>query len=91
MSAWMLSCPLPGIPCAGDPPTPHTTGRLLAVSRDMAELLAILTVRESIMVFVRLYPDCSMAKACHVVDVVFQPPVALILIHDMYIGRLVVH
>jgi hypothetical protein len=43
--------------------TPHTTGRLLAVSPDMDELLAVVTLRETSQGFVRLYPDCNMAKA----------------------------
>jgi hypothetical protein len=44
-------------------PAPHTTGRLLAVSPDMAELLAVVTLRETSLGFMRLCPDCSMAKA----------------------------
>ncbi|PNF35561.1 hypothetical protein B7P43_G03721 [Cryptotermes secundus] len=43
-------------------PTPHTTGRLLAVGPDMAELLAVVTLRETSLGCVRLFPDCSMAK-----------------------------
>jgi hypothetical protein len=45
-------------------PTPHTTRRFLAVSPDMAELLAVVTLRETSLGFVRLYPDYNMAKAC---------------------------
>jgi hypothetical protein len=30
----------------------------------MAELLAVVTLRETILRFVRLYRDCNMAKAC---------------------------
>jgi hypothetical protein len=44
-------------------PTPHTAGRLLAVGQDMAELLAAVTLRETSLGFVRLHPDCNMAKA----------------------------
>jgi hypothetical protein len=44
-------------------PTPHTKGRLLAVSPDMAELLTVVTLRESSLGFVRICPDRSMAKA----------------------------
>jgi hypothetical protein len=43
-------------------PTPHTTGRLLAVSPDMAELLAAVTLRETSLGSVHLYPDCNIAK-----------------------------
>jgi hypothetical protein len=45
-------------------PTSHTTRMLLAVSPDMAELLAVVTLRETSLGVVRLYPDCNMAKAC---------------------------
>jgi hypothetical protein len=45
------------------PPTPYTTGRLLVVSPDMAELLAVVTLLETSMGFVLLYPDFNMAKA----------------------------
>jgi hypothetical protein len=38
-------------------------GRLLAVSPDVAELLAVVTLRETSLAFVRLYCDCNMAKA----------------------------
>jgi hypothetical protein len=44
-------------------PTPHTTERLLAVSRDTAEMLAVVTLREASVGFVRLCPDYSVAKA----------------------------
>jgi hypothetical protein len=44
-------------------PKPHTTGKLLAVNPDMAELLAVVTLRDTSLGFVRLYPDCNMAKA----------------------------
>jgi hypothetical protein len=63
MSAWMLSCPVPAFLVQVTAPTPHTKGRLLAVSPDMAELLTVLTLRESSLGFVRLCPDGSMAKA----------------------------
>jgi hypothetical protein len=43
--------------------TPHTTSRLLAVSSDMAELLAVVTLRETCLSFVRLCRDCNMTKA----------------------------
>jgi hypothetical protein len=38
-------------------------GMSLAVSPDMAEFLALLTLRETSLGFVRLYPDCNMAEA----------------------------
>jgi hypothetical protein len=43
-------------------PTPYTTGRLLAVSPDMAKFLAVVILLETGLSFVRLYPDCNMAK-----------------------------
>jgi hypothetical protein len=46
-------------------PTPHTTGKLLAVSPDITELLAVVTLRETSMGFVRLYLECNPAKATH--------------------------
>jgi hypothetical protein len=45
-------------------PTTYIMGRLLAVSPDMAELLAVVTLRETSLDSVCLYPDCNMAKAC---------------------------
>jgi hypothetical protein len=39
-------------------------GRLFAAGPDMAELLAVVTMRETSLVFVHLYPDYNMAKAC---------------------------
>jgi hypothetical protein len=45
-------------------PTPHATGRLLAVSPDMAEFLAVVKLRQTSLSFFRLHPDCNMAKAC---------------------------
>jgi hypothetical protein len=38
--------------------------RLLAVSADMSEFLAVVILRETSMSFVCIYPDCNMAKAC---------------------------
>jgi hypothetical protein len=40
-------------------PAPQITGRLLAVSPDVAQLLAVVTLRETSLGFVRLCPDCS--------------------------------
>jgi hypothetical protein len=45
-------------------PEPHRTGSLLAVSPDMAEFLAVITLRETSLSFVSIYPDYNMAKAC---------------------------
>jgi hypothetical protein len=45
-------------------PAPHKTARLLAVSSDMAEFLAFVTLRETSLSFARLYPDYNIAKAC---------------------------
>jgi hypothetical protein len=39
--------------------------RLLTVSPGMAELLAVVTLREFSLGFVRLYRDCNVAKAPH--------------------------
>jgi hypothetical protein len=56
MSVLMLYCPFPGIPCAGD--RTHTTynKRLLAVSPDMAKLVAAVTLHETRLGFAHLYP-----------------------------------
>jgi hypothetical protein len=37
--------------------------RLLAVSPDMAELLAVVTLHETNLGFVHIYIDCNMVKA----------------------------
>jgi hypothetical protein len=44
-------------------PTPHTMGRLVAVSPDLVELLAVVTLCETSLGFIHLYPGCNMAKA----------------------------
>jgi hypothetical protein len=53
-----------GTPCAGG--GDHTTnsggGGLLAVCPDVAELLAVVTLRKSILGFVCLYPDSNVAE-----------------------------
>jgi hypothetical protein len=55
----------PNTPCVGG--RHHTTnkggGGLLAVCPHMAELLAVVTLHKPILSFVRLYPDCNVAKA----------------------------
>jgi hypothetical protein len=43
--------------------TPHTKGRLLEVNPDIAQFLAVVTLCETSMGFVRLYPDFNMATA----------------------------
>jgi hypothetical protein len=43
--------------------TPHKTGRLLAVSPDMAKFLTVITLRDPRLSFIRFYPVCNMAKA----------------------------
>jgi hypothetical protein len=43
--------------------TPHTTGRFLAASPDMVEILPVVTLREISLGFVRFKLDCNMAKA----------------------------
>jgi hypothetical protein len=63
MSISTLYYPFPGTPLQVTVFTRHKTGRLLAVSPDMAELPAVVTLRESNLSFVRLYPDCNMATA----------------------------
>jgi hypothetical protein len=45
-------------------PAPHTMKKLLAVSQDMAEILAVVTPHETSLRFVHLYSDCNMAKVC---------------------------
>jgi hypothetical protein len=65
MSVSMLCCPFPGTPLQVTAPTPHTTGRWLTVSPYMAEMLAVVTLRETSLGCVRLYPDCNMAKTRH--------------------------
>jgi hypothetical protein len=62
MSVSMRYFPFPGILFASDRPTPHKKRWLLVVSPDMAEVLAVVTLRETSLDFVRLYPDCNMAK-----------------------------
>jgi hypothetical protein len=62
MSVSMLHCPLWAFLVQVTASTPHTTGRLLAVNSDMAELLAVVTLRETSLGFVRLYPDRNMAR-----------------------------
>jgi hypothetical protein len=52
----------PGILCAGDLPIPHTTGRLLALRPGIAKLLAVVTLRETSLGFVRLYRESFVAK-----------------------------
>jgi hypothetical protein len=42
--------------------TPQTTGRLLAVRPDIAKFLTVITLCETSLSFVHLYPDCNMAK-----------------------------
>jgi hypothetical protein len=42
---------------------PKTTGRLLAVSPDMARYLAVVALHETSGSSVGLYPECNMAKA----------------------------
>jgi hypothetical protein len=47
-------------------PAPHTyKRRVLPVSPDVAKFLAVVTLHETSLSFVRLYPDCSIAKTCH--------------------------
>jgi hypothetical protein len=58
----MLYCPFRALHVQVTAPTPHTAGRLLAVSPDMAELLADVTLREPSLGSVRLSPDCDMAR-----------------------------
>jgi hypothetical protein len=44
-------------------PAPQTTGRLRAVYLNMAELVAVMALRKSILNFIGSYPDCDVAKA----------------------------
>jgi hypothetical protein len=44
-------------------PTSHAMGRFLAVSPDMTNFLAVVTLCEASLSFVRRYPDCNMVKA----------------------------
>jgi hypothetical protein len=43
--------------------TPQTKGRLLAVCLNMAQLLAVMALRKTILRFIGLYPDCNVVKA----------------------------
>jgi hypothetical protein len=43
---------------------PQATGRLLAVCPDVAEFLAVVTLRQTSLGFVRLYFDCNVTEAC---------------------------
>jgi hypothetical protein len=62
MSVSMLYCPFWAFLVHVTVPTAHTMVRLLAVTPDMAKLLAIVTLRETDLGLVRIYPDCNMAK-----------------------------
>jgi hypothetical protein len=42
----------------------HTTGRFLAVSTDMADFLAVVTVSKTSISFARIYLACNTTKAC---------------------------
>jgi hypothetical protein len=44
-------------------PTPQTTGRLLAVFSNVAELLAVMALHKTILGFIGLYPNCDIAEA----------------------------
>jgi hypothetical protein len=50
-------------------PTPHTTWRLLAVCPDMAEFLAVVTLREASLGSVGLYFDCNITKTSDLKDI----------------------
>jgi hypothetical protein len=43
-------------------PMPHTTGRLLVDNPDMAEILADVTLSETSLGLIRLYPDYNTAN-----------------------------
>jgi hypothetical protein len=44
-------------------PASHSTGRLLAFNPDMAKFLSVVTLPETSINFVYLYPDCNIATA----------------------------
>jgi hypothetical protein len=44
-------------------PAPHTKGKLLAGSLDMAEFLAVVNMRWTSLLIVSLHTECNMAKA----------------------------
>jgi hypothetical protein len=50
-------------PCAGDHPALQAAGRLLAVCVDVAELLAVMALRKTILSSICLCPDCDVAEA----------------------------
>jgi hypothetical protein len=50
-------------------PTPQTTWKLLAICPDMAELLAVVTLREARLGSVGLHFDCNIAKAFDLEDI----------------------
>jgi hypothetical protein len=43
-------------------PAPQAAGRLLAVCPDVAELLAVMALRKTILSFIGLCPDCDVAE-----------------------------
>jgi hypothetical protein len=63
MSVSMLHCPFRALLKQVTTTTPHTTGRLLAVSPYIVTFLTFVTIRETSLGYVRLYLDCNMAKA----------------------------
>jgi hypothetical protein len=48
--------------------TPQATGRLLTVCPDMAEILAVVTLRQTSLRFISLYLVRDMAEACKFKD-----------------------
>jgi hypothetical protein len=49
-------------------PTPQTMGRLLAVCPNVAQLLAVMALRKTIVSFIGLYSDCDVAMVWQLVN-----------------------
>jgi hypothetical protein len=66
-------------------PTQHTTGKLLAVSPDMAEVLALVALYENSLGFARHCSDCHITKAYQFgyVDLYIHSPIHL---HDVVLN-----
>jgi hypothetical protein len=59
----MLQGIFPSTTCAGDRPRTKYNGKDACMCPNMAYLLSVVTLRETSLSFVRLYPDRNMAKA----------------------------
>jgi hypothetical protein len=62
MLGWKMYSLSRGTPCAGDRPAPQAAGRLFAVCPDVAELLAVMVLRKTILSSICLHPDSDVAE-----------------------------